>query len=853
MGEVYRAKDSKLGRQVALKVLPPAFARDLDRMTRFEREAKVLASLNHPNIAAIYGLEENALVMELVEGQTLAERLAQGSMPLAETLSIARQISEALEYAHEKGIIHRDLKPANVKITPEDVVKVLDFGLAKFAEQPAAPADPADSPTLTIRATKAGLIMGTAAYMSPEQASGKPVDRRSDIWSFGVVLWEMLSGRKLFEGETISHTLADVLKGEIDFNRLPAGTPSAIRELLRRCLDRDVRNRLRDIGEARVLIQKHLADPAGAAVAKESAVASNRRRFLPWALAGALLLALAAVALLHFRGAPPEQRLLKYSVSPPEKARFDSIAVSPDGRRLAFIATEPGKSRLWVRPLDSLTAQPLADAELALFWSPDSRFIGFFADGKLKKVEASGDPVQTLCDAQIGNGGSWSRDGVILFSGPGLPVSRVPAEGGEAKPATSPGASLPKRRRHVFFLPDGRHYLYATPASSHPESGGIYLGALDSEDATRLLGDLSSAAYAAAASGAGYLLFWRGGSLMAQPFDPGKLRLSGAPFPVAEQVRYNASTYRASFSVSENGVLVYDSAGAAQVDQLVWFDRAGKRLGTVGEPGRYIRPSLSPDEKQVAIEREDPPAGLDLWLVELARGVSTRFTFDPNRDAGPVWSPDGRSIVFSSNREGAFDLYRKISSGAGKDELLLKSDNLKWASDWSSDGRFLLYYEMSPKTKYDMWVLPLSGGKKPIPYLQTEFNEERGAFSPDGKWIAYQSDESRRFEVYVQTFPATGAKWQVSTSGGMHPKWRRDGKELFYLDADSKMMAVEVETGAAFQAGIPRPLFETQITGSSTRYAVTRDGQRFLIPTLTGEAGSTPATVVINWMAGIKR
>ena len=441
---------------------------------------------------------------------------------------------------------------------------------------------------------------------------------------------------------------------------------------------------------------------------------------------------------------------------------------------------------------------------------------------------------------------------MILFNGAGLPLSTVRAEGGEAKPITAADAQSRENLRYPTFLPDGRHYLYTT-------SAGIFAGALESKDTTRLQGDLSSAAYAPAVSGAGYLLFWRGGSLMAQPFDPAKLRLSGGPFPVVEQVGYNSSYYLASFSVSENGVLVYDSGGRAQNEQLVWLDRTGKRLGTVGELADRLRlPSLSLDDKQVAVSRFDPKArNYDLWIIELGRGIPTRFTFDPKDDSNPVWSPDGRYIVFSSNREGVSNLYRKLSSGAGKDELLLKSGQNIFPTDWSPDGRFLLYTSPNPKTKVDLWVLPHPGGtpgeKKPVPFLQTESVEALGVFSPDGKWVAYQSDESGTFEIYVQTFPSTGAKWQVSKSGGTIPKWPREGKELFYLGADGKLTVVEVKTGSTFQAGTPQPLFETRETDFFGRYAVARDGQRFLMSTPVGEAGPTPATVVINWMAGIKR
>jgi serine/threonine protein kinase/Tol biopolymer transport system component len=845
MGEVYRARDSKLNRDVALKLLPEAFARDSERLTRFRREAQVLAALNHPNIAAIYGLEENALVMELVEGETL-----RGPLPVETALDYARQIAEALEAAHERGIVHRDLKPANIKVTPQGVVKVLDFGLAKAAESEPT-GNPAESPTVTISPTRVGTILGTAAYMSPEQARGASVDKRTDIWAFGVVLYEMLAGRSLFQGETISDTLAAVLKTDPDWSRLPPDTPAAIRRLLRRCLERDRKKRLHDIGDAVVEIDEALA---GAPVEPAAApVEPQRTRVLPWVLAAVLAFVSVALALLHFRESPPENRLTKFLISPPEKTAFREIAASPDGRLLAFTATDSfGQSKLWVRRTDSLAAQPLAATEDASgpFWSPDSRFIGFFAGGALKKMEASGGPAQTICRAPNGRGGAWSRDGVILFEAFATPIFIVSAAGGEAKALTTVDASR-QESAHDWpsFLPDGRHFLYTVLSSQH-ENSGIYLGALDSKDRTRLAGDFSNAVYAG-----GYLLFARAGTLMAQRFDAGKLQLAGEPHLVAEHVPQNSVNGLAKYSVSENGLLVYSSTftGFGTESQLTWFDRTGKRLEAIEESGE--RPQLSPDEKQVVVDDIEPQAGtFDLWLIELARGgISSRFTLDPHNHWFPIWSPDGSQIAFSSNRDGNYNLYRKTSSGAGKEELLLQSNQRKDPTDWSADGHFLLYNQFDPKTNIDLWVLPLSGDKKPIPFLRTEYTERDASFSPDGKWIAYTSDELGKEEIYVQAFPASGAKWQISKNGGTRAKWRRDGKELFYLASDRKFMAVEVEAGAVFHKGVPKPLFETHISSTYGRFAVTANGQRFLVPAQMGEPVATPATVVINWTAGIKR
>ncbi len=867
MGEVYRARDSKLGRDVAIKVLPEGVARDPERLARFEREARVLASLNHSNIAAIYGFEQvdgvPFLVLEYVPGPTLAERLASGGLDLPEILQICRKIAEALEEAHEKGIVHRDLKPANVKVTPDDKVKVLDFGLAKaFADDPVA-ADASHSPTMSALATRAGVIMGTAAYMSPEQVRSKTVDKRADIWAFGCVLYEMLTGKQTFGGETIPDTISAVLSREPDWSALPAGLPAGVTRLLRRCLQRDRDKRLRDIADARLEMEEALAEPMAAtpaapAPAARTAPSRSRLGSTLWITGTAVLaLALAGVSLLHFRETTPPILTTRFQVLPPDKATsVEFPTISPDGRRLAFVTTVGGQPLLHVRPLDSLAAQALPGTDQAMFpfWSPDSRFLAFFSQGKLKKVDVSGGPPQTLCDAAApGRGGSWNREGNIIFTGGSAdPLRRVPASGGVPTALTTLDPAAERSHRWPHFLSDGRRFLYWVQGTDL-EKSGIFLGSLedkpDSKERRRILTGASMGVHSA-----GHLLFAREGILMAQPFDAEKAQLSGEPFPVAQQVgQMGGHPGWFAFSASPGGTLAYRTGGGVKT-QLAWFDRAGKQLSTVGAPEDQLALDLSPDHKRVAVSRRDAQGQSDLALLDLTRDTSARFTFDPGNDNTPVWSPDGSRIVFSSSRQGGFHLYQKASSGAAGEELLLKSGPFTIPTDWSSDGRFILYLIQGGKTGYDLWVLPLEGDRKPFPYLQTEFNEYLGQFSPDGHWVAYSSTESTTPQIYVQGFPKSGAKFMVSINGGQRPRWRRDGKELFYLTLDRKMMAVEIKTTATnVEAGKPRELFQTRAVSAFPGfhvYDVTADGQRFFINTDLEAEGPPPMTVVMNWARG---
>jgi eukaryotic-like serine/threonine-protein kinase len=823
MGEVYRAHDTKLNRDVALKVLPPEFASDPERMARFKREAQLLASLNHTNIAAIYGLEEgdgvSAIVMELADGPTLADRINKGSISLEEALSIARQVAEALEAAHEKGIIHRDLKPANIKVTTTAGVKVLDFGLAKALETESAEADLSKSPTLSMAATRAGIILGTAAYMSPEQARGYGVDRRCDIWSFGVVLFEMLAGKRLFAGETISDTLAAVLRADIDWSLLAKDIPASIRTLLRRCLNRDRKQRLQAIGEARIAIEEYLANPE---IEPEVSV---------------------------------EMPVIRFEISTPPASDLTSIAVSPDGHYLVFVGLSEGQHKLWLRPLDQIAARPFAGTEGAIlpFWSPDSRSIGFFAEGKLKRIDIAGGRPQVLANTLHGGGGTWNREGVIVFApAVGAPLYRVPAAGGEAVAVTQLNPQLQWHHSYPQFLPDGRHFLF----HSWGTESGIYLASLDSAEIRRVI-----AAETAAYAPAGYLLYTRQGSLFAQRFNPASGELAVDMVQIADSLASIPASGIGRFSISETGMLAYRASVGSGLRQLAWFDRAGKVVGKIGTPDnndlRY--PELSPDGRRVAVGRT-VHGNTDVWLSETARGVPIRFTFGAEFSVNPVWSPDGNWIAFSSAIQGVPNIYRKASSGTGSDELLLDSSLNDFPLDWSSDGRFLLFARMDPKTGIDLWALPLDDERKPFPFVCTNFESDNGQFSPDGRWVAYQSNESGSVEVYVQPFPGPGGKWMISTGGGIAPRWRRDGKELFYIAPDSRLMAVPIrDTGQTLKAGTPVALFQVQIVYGGTtvrqkhQYAVAPTGRRFLINVIADEATTSPIIIITNWPRILKK
>ncbi len=856
MGEVYRARDTKLNRDVAIKVLLTGGANDPDRLARFQREAQALASLNHSNIAQIHGLEDSggvpALVMELAEGPTLADRIANGAIPFEESLAIAKQIADALEAAHEKGVIHRDLKPANIKVTPEGTVKVLDFGLAKMfaTSEPSGAGGLTQSPTLSVQGTFAGTILGTAAYMSPEQARGRPVDKRTDIWAFGCVLYEMLTGTRTFEaGETVSDAVAAILTREPDWTRLPAATPIAIRTVLRHCLEKDRKHRLADIADARLEIDEARNEPAPV-VSPSTLPAHSRRREFLWATAAfVFFVTTAALALRTLFTEVPEPVMVRFEVAAPQGARIDrnSTALAPNGRRLAFVATLESKTLLWVRQLDASSVQPIPSTEDASrpFWSPDGQHIAFFAQGKIKRVAATGGPVQVLCSLPSTStyNGTWNESDVILFAPNDQgPVLRVPAAGGQPTPATELNASL-KETRHSYphFLPDGRHFLYLVTVEG---SRSTYVGTLDSNERHAVPGIVSEAKY----SSTGYLMFLRDTSLVAQRFDTNRLELSGEAVQIADQV---ANGPLAPFSVSMNGAISYVAGGAVPNSSLGWFDRAGKPVTVVGPSGEYRNLELSPDDRFVAFERGSPA---DVWVLDIERGLTSRFTSNAGVDWSPVWSPDGRTIAFSTDRDGQGNIYERAFGVVGVDKLLLKTDGPKTAMDWSRDGRYLAY-----GLGLDIWAVPMSGDRQPLRITETPFSEKESTLSPDGRWIAYASTESGRFEVYIQSFPKPGIKQQVSTTGGMMPRWKRDGTELLYLSADGKLMAASANPAASsLELNTPSPLFQTSlpfITSVDARiraqYDVSTDG-RFLMGVTPAEA-STDINVILNWSAGQRR
>ena len=864
MGEVYRALDTKLNRQVAIKFLLPAVADDPDRLARFSREAQVLASLNHPHIAQIHGLEDasgvRALVMELVDGPTLADRIAQGAIPVDEALAMARQIAEALEAAHRQGIIHRDLKPANIKIREDGTVKVLDFGLAKALDPTTrASVDEKTPPTPGARPTEAGVILGTAAYMSPEQARGRPVDKRADIWAFGVVLYEMLTGRAAFAGDTITDIIAAVVTREPDWTAVPATTPGSIRRLLARCLEKDPKRRLRDIGDARIEIEELQGGRVSGsssmrAVAGPAASAPSPRASRMTPVLGAALLLLGVVAGgLAWRqlAPPPAQPPYRFTISGQAGSELDpdpaSNTISPDGRTLAFVASDSaGRISIWVRPLGGYEARPLPNTlQGALpFWSPDSRQVGFFADGKLKRIGLDANAPEVICDASSGRGGSWNRNGVIVFCpASGGPLYQVRAAGGTPTAVTALD-STHKETAHRWpcFLPDGEHFLYvALPFINGQYT--TYVGSLRSMNRKAVFSAFGAPVYAAP----GYLIFRRGDAIVAQRFDPRSFRLSGDPFTLGDPPGVTFMSASPCLSVSNNGVLAWTSSGKPDT-RLVWTDRNGREAGTVDIPlDRWSTLALSPDGRHAALGRQLPTGNDDIWTVDLERQIANRLTFGEHKSALTGWSADGRYVYFGSNARGPRDVHRKAADGSGSEEVVLESNvPFKDECDCSPDGKSIVIQQTGGPDGWNLFVMPVGGGEL-RPYLVTPFDELNGVVSPDGKWMLYQSNESGTQQTYVQSFPTPGSRQQVTKTGSFFALWSRKSNEIFVLRPDLTLVSVPVQMGQDLRIGSPRELFHQP--SSWFGWFPSPDGQRFLV--LRQAVASTPGiSIAVNWRAG---
>ena len=880
MGEVYLADDTTLDRKVALKFLPEAFTSDPERMARFEREAKLLASLNHPNIAGIYGLEQadgnRFLVLEYVEGETLQARLSKGALPLEEALALCRQIAEGLEAAHEKGVIHRDLKPANVMITDEEKVKILDFGLAKAFSDDTQSIDTSQSPTLTEAMTRPGVILGTAAYMSPEQAKGKSVDKRADIWAFGCILYECLTGKKAFEGETVTETLAAVIRGEPDWNELPTTTPQNIQFALQRCLEKNSKKRFRDIADVQIEIEA-IRD-----IDKTVSV-PTRRSWLPWSVTIVVCLMALVLAFMYFRGktAPPIEETFLQIVFPGylSPSTEGAFALSPDGRKLAFYAVDTEGLRIWIYGFDSLESHLLRGTESIegppFFWSPNSRFIAFSADGKLKKVDVTGSPPEKICDLSgVAVGGAWNREDIIIFGDyrGSNGIVQVPAERGKPSQVTMPN---PERKEQLHylpsFLPDGRHFIYFCK-SFISENTGVYIGSLDlkpeEQDTEPLITTSTAARYIPGVEpNIGYLLYLNGQTLMAQPFDEKKLKRIGESVKISDRVSSYAEF--GFFSASETSVLVY-RGDTSPASQPTWVDVKGKPLGTIGDPGIYYRLAISPDGKHVAAGTAtlEKPGDSYIWFSDLTRNVTSTITSPQSDNSRPIWSPNGNEIIFLSNPDGPYNLYRKLANGAAKKELLYDSKDNKFPTSCSSDGRFVLYTAVDQNENSDLCVLSLESNNQETRLLPNESNESDGHFSPNTRWIAYVSDDQSGVnEIYVREFlydsgsvSPSGASVKVSEGGGLGPRWNHDGTELYYCTEDGKVLAVTVETETVFKKGEPRILFEDFpyfLTPSSQArfpvWDVHPDGKQFLI--LQTPLGYSPApfNVILNWTKALEQ
>jgi serine/threonine protein kinase/Tol biopolymer transport system component len=847
MGEVYRARDNRLGRDVAIKILPAGLSSDPERLRRFEQEAKAAAALNHPGILAVYDVGTHDgwpyIVSELLDGDTLRAH-ASRPLPPRRAIDYALQIAHGLAAAHDKGIVHRDLKPENIITTSTGRAKILDFGLAKLVQPFASPAADGYQPTIA-RETQPGVVMGTVGYMSPEQVRGEAADHRSDIFAFGAILYELLSGRRAFSKASVPETLTAILNDEPPDLPAESGIAPGLQRIVDRCLQKNRGARFQSAHDLAFALEQLSATSSSVAV--PHTLKALPPSWLPWTLFAAAALAcagLAVFALFDGRQSPSGAQTYRFMVEPPGSfsgtASGSFVAVSPDGRRLAFAANRAGGSVLWVQALDSLTAQPLEETEHAYgpFWSPDSRSVGFFAGGKLKKIPATGGPAQTVADVpRISAGATWNQSGTILFATIPGPIQRVPDTGGTPVAVTSLESSDPEEM-HLFplFLPDGKRFLFLL-RHRDPENIGIYVKALDSSEVRLVARVDSKFAY----TQPGYLVYARDGLLMAQPFDADRAVTTGDAIPTSERIEQFPATGNIQMSLSVNGVLVYWGTSQTVLSQLAWMDRRGVVIGPVGEPGPYRNPRLSPDGKRVAVESVDSTGNRDIWLVETSRGTRTRFTFDPGRDAGPVWSPDGSAIAWQAAR----DLRMRPIRG-GKEEILY--DEPWIPDDWHESG--LLCHPPQPR---QIGFLVLGDRNRTMkPAVEGQSITTHGRLSPDGRWLAYTSTESGRFEVDLRSFPSGPVRARVSTDGGVQPKWRADGKELFYLGMDSTLMAVSLNLGEGIQPERPRPLFRTgipTITGTFWhQYDLSPDGQRFLV-NVPLSAASSRVTIVTDWPA----
>jgi serine/threonine protein kinase len=862
MGEVYRARDTRLGRIVAIKVIGAALGHHPDMRRRFEEEARLAAQLDHPRIGAVYDVGHDAgvdyFVMEFIEGRTLAERIAEGPLPFAEMIGYAIEVAAGLAYAHRRGVEHRDLKPGNVLLTPSGV-KVIDFGLGKLRQDERRPSDLiAAMKTLPLPAIEPGSVPGTAGYLPPERLQGLPADHRSDIFAFGALLYEMAAGRRAFEGATPADLVAAVLTS--DPPPLAGHEPvlADVDWVIRRCLRKVPDERWQSMADVEAVLKRIASTTSRPRLVEENAAIRPRPR---WLAAGIILaLALGGLAFLaRGRLAPAALPLrpVAITIPPPPGNEFTptessvqspQFAVSPDGRYLAFVASGADRvSQIWLRPIDSPLARPIPGTVHPTypFWSASSRSIGFFSDGQLKRIDIDGGPARTLARAPNGRGGAWNADDVILFS-PGTSdvIYRVSADGGAVRQTVM---SVPRREtshRWPQFLPDGRHFIYFARSTDDNQSA-ICLASLDATGDAVLVRSSFSAVYAPP----GRLLYVAEGTLLAANFDIAHSRVTDDPVQVVDHVATSSSFYGA-FSASNNGVLAY--ATSASVSELAWMGRDGRRLGVAAGPGRYVDFQLSPDGRYVAVAEVEPLSDRsDLRLVDLVRGANLRLTTSPATDASPVWSPDSARLVFRSNRERNHDLYIRPAAGGGEDGLLLKTSAAKYPSDWSPDGSFLVYHANDARTHHDVWAVPIGRPDQPRPLVQTEFDEMQGQISPSGRWLAYTSNQSSRFEVYVQPLPADGRKWQISTDGGSDPKWRADEKELFYIGRDGRMMSVDLSAVAAFDPGTPRPLFPLHDFAAAapylSAYDVQPDGQRFLVRVPIEDLQTHPLNVLVHW------